>query len=71
MVVIGPEDPLVNGLRDHLHAQQGLEQLKVIGPGASGARLEGSKDFTKDFLMRHEIPTAQSRTFRLASLGNT
>lgn len=63
MVVIGPEDPLVNGLRDHLLSDPDLTDLKIIGPGALGSQLEGSKDFTKDFLMRHNIPTAQSQTF--------
>lgn len=61
MLVVGPEDPLVNGVADHM--AQHLPELKVIGPPADGARLEGSKDFAKQFMQRHGIPTAAYRTF--------
>ena len=63
MVVVGPEDPLVNGLRDYLLQDESLENLLFIGPGKDGAALEGSKDFAKAFMMRHNIPTAKYRTF--------
>ena len=63
MVIIGPEDPLVSGLRDFLVSEDNLEDLLVIGPGEAGARLEGSKDFSKSFMNRNNIPTAKSRAF--------
>ncbi len=56
MLVVGPEDPLVNGVADYFADDI---SLKVIGPSASGARLEGSKDFSKAFMLRHNIPTAR------------
>jgi phosphoribosylamine--glycine ligase len=68
LVVVGPEAPLVNGLRDFLEAQPGLNNLPVVGPGKAGARLEGSKDFSKAFMLRHNIPTAPARTFVLARM---
>lgn len=63
LVIIGPEDPLVNGLRDYLHKVNGLENLLIVGPGKDGAKLEGSKDFSKDFMEQYGIPTAASKTF--------
>ncbi|MBP8823154.1 MAG: phosphoribosylamine--glycine ligase [Flavobacteriales bacterium] len=63
MVVVGPEAPLVDGLRDRLQADPLLQDVTVIGPGAAGARLEGSKEFAKEFMYRHHIPTAAFRTF--------
>ncbi|MCB0772315.1 MAG: phosphoribosylamine--glycine ligase [Flavobacteriales bacterium] len=64
MVVVGPEAPLVDGLHDRIAADPGLKGLvTVIGPGASGARLEGSKEFAKEFMLRHGIPTAAFRAF--------
>lgn len=64
LVVCGPEDPLVNGLRDFLTVSpQVKKDLLFIGPGRDGARLEGSKDFAKEFMARHGIPTAAYRTF--------
>jgi phosphoribosylamine--glycine ligase len=63
MVIIGPEGPLVSGLQNFLLAEDGLEDLMVIGPGEDGAMLEGSKDFSKEFMLRHKIPTAKSRSF--------
>jgi len=59
MIVVGPEDPLVGGIYDYF---QGTG-IPVIGPSQSGARLEGSKDFAKAFMMRHGIPTARYQTF--------
>jgi phosphoribosylamine--glycine ligase len=63
MVVVGPEDPLVNGIRDFLEGRQEFKSLMIIGPGRAGAQLEGSKDFSKDFMLKHGIPTATSQTF--------
>lgn len=63
MLVIGPEDPLVNGLVDDLKADDDFKNLKIIGPSKAGARLEGSKDFSKEFMARHNIPTAEARVF--------
>ena len=63
MVVVGPEDPLVNGIRDYFEAKEEFSELLIIGPGRLGAQLEGSKDFSKEFMINHGIPTAQSQTF--------
>lgn len=63
LLVVGPEDPLVNGIRDYLHGEGGLKNLKIVGPGKLGAQLEGSKDFAKQFMIRNEIPTAAAATF--------
>lgn len=68
MVVVGPEIPLVIGLRDLLEAEPGLGHLLIVGPGRSGARLEGSKDFSKQFMLRHGIHTAKARTFTESQL---
>jgi phosphoribosylamine--glycine ligase len=58
MVVVGPEDPLVNGVYDFFASDEALAGIPVIGPSKMGAQLEGSKDFSKGFMMRHNIPTA-------------
>jgi phosphoribosylamine--glycine ligase len=58
MVVVGPEVPLVEGIHDFFLADDLLKEVSVIGPISSGARLEGSKDFAKEFMLRHNIPTA-------------
>lgn len=63
MVVVGPEAPLVAGIHDYFLKDDYLVEIPVIGPLKSGARLEGSKDFAKAFLVRHKIPTAAYRTF--------
>lgn len=63
MVVIGPEDPLVKGLRDFLSAEEELENLMIVGPGERGALLEGSKDFSKKFMERNNIPTPKAKSF--------
>ncbi|MDR1745812.1 MAG: phosphoribosylamine--glycine ligase [Tannerella sp.] len=59
MVVVGPEDPLVNGIYDYFKEDARLAAVPVIGPSRDGARLEGSKEFAKAFMMRHRIPTAR------------
>ena len=58
MLVIGPEDPLVEGSRDYFEADARFAHLMIVGPGKAGAILEGSKDFAKEFMFRHHIPTA-------------
>ncbi len=63
MVVVGPEDPLVKGIYDDLKADPRTKDVPVIGPSKAGAVLEGSKDFAKGFMQRHNIPTAQYQTF--------
>jgi phosphoribosylamine--glycine ligase len=63
MVVVGPEDPLVKGIYDNLKADERTANVPVIGPSKAGAVLEGSKDFAKGFMQRHNIPTAQYQTF--------
>lgn len=59
MVVVGPEDPLVKGVADFFAADADLQHIPVIGPDKKGAQLEGSKDFSKQFMLRHNIPTAR------------
>jgi phosphoribosylamine--glycine ligase len=63
MVVVGPEDPLVQGIYDFFKQDAKLNAIPVIGPSKQGAQLEGSKSFAKAFMQRHEIPTAQYRSF--------
>lgn len=63
MVVVGPEDPLVNGIYDEFKRDARTSSTPVIGPSAAGAVLEGSKDFAKGFMKRHNIPTAAYATF--------
>ena len=63
MVVVGPEDPLVKGIYDELKADVRTKDIPVIGPSKAGAVLEGSKDFAKGFMQRHNIPTAKYQTF--------
>ena len=63
MVVVGPEDPLVKGIYDELKADARTKAIPVIGPSKAGAVLEGSKDFAKAFMQRHNIPTASYQTF--------
>ena len=63
MVVVGPEDPLVKGIYDDLKTDKRTKDIPVIGPSKAGAVLEGSKDFAKGFMQRHNIPTARYQTF--------
>jgi len=63
MIVVGPEEPLVNGLYDHFKASDELKNIYFIGPSKKGAQLEGSKAFAKAFMQRHNIPTASYREF--------
>lgn len=68
LLIVGPEEPLVKGIVDFLRQQPGLTNLRIVGPDAQGAQLEGSKDFSKQFMLRHGIPTAASRTFTADTL---
>lgn len=68
MVVVGPEDPLVKGIYDNIKGDERTKDVKVIGPSKDGAQLEGSKDFAKGFMMRHNIPTAKYHTFNGTTL---
>ena len=63
LLLVGPEDPLVNGLTDRLQGNEEFKDLLVIGPSAEGAKLEGSKDFAKRFMAKYNIPTAAYQTF--------
>ena len=63
MVIVGPEDPLVNGIHDFFLADKQLKNIAVIGPQKLAATLEGSKEFAKEFMCRHNIPTAKYQSF--------
>lgn len=68
LVIVGPEDPLVNGIVDYFEQDDILKNIPIIGPSKKGAQLEGSKDFSKQFMIRHGIPTARYQTFTQAQL---
>ena len=68
MVVVGPEDPLVNGIYDYFLKDDLLKDIPVIGPSKEGAQLEGSKDYAKQFMFRHNIPTAAYESFTAATV---
>jgi phosphoribosylamine--glycine ligase len=70
MVVVGPEDPLVKGIYDYFKNDQSLNHIPVIGPSKLGAQLEGSKEFAKEFLMKHNIPTAAYDSFTAETVEN-
>ena len=70
LVVVGPEVPLVNGLTDFINGDNDLKDIIVIGPNKYAAQLEGSKDFAKDFLNRHNIPTASHKTFTAENIND-
>jgi phosphoribosylamine--glycine ligase len=63
LVVVGPEVPLVKGIRDYFEADAQLKSIWMVGPGRAGAQLEGSKDFSKQFMLRNHVPTASAKTF--------
>ena len=63
MIIVGPEDPLVNGVYDFFNNEPDLQHISVIGPSKKGAQLEGSKNFAKEFMARNNIPTAKYKTF--------
>lgn len=68
LVIIGPEEPLVNGITDYFLADEKLRSIPVIGPTKAGALLEGSKDFAKEFMQKNAIPTAAFKTFTAETL---
>ena len=68
MVVVGPEDPLVKGIYDFFSQDKELKGVSVIGPSQEGAKLEGSKKFAKEFMMRHSIPTAKYKSITKENL---
>ena len=68
LVVVGPEEPLVKGIVDFLQAQPETSKIPVVGPSEMGARLEGSKDFSKQFMLRNGVPTASYETFTVSEL---
>lgn len=69
MVLVGPEEPLVKGIHDFFLADEQIKSIPVIGPQQHGAQLEGSKDFSKQFMSRHNIPAAKSETFTQETLN--
>lgn len=68
MLVVGPEDPLVKGVRDFFETDAELKHVMIIGPGKAGAMLEGSKDFSKKFMFRNSVPTARYATFDASTI---
>jgi phosphoribosylamine--glycine ligase len=70
MVVVGPEDPLVKGIFDFFQNDEKLKRIPVIGPSKKGAQLEGSKEFAKEFLVKHNIPTAAYDSFTAETVEN-
>ncbi len=70
MLIVGPEDPLVNGIQDYFKSQERLKDILVIGPSAAGAQLEGSKAFAKRFMEQYQIPTATYQEFTAESYRN-
>ena len=69
LVLVGPEDPLVNGIHDYFLQDEILKEIPVIGPKRDGAQLEGSKDFSKQFMLKHGVPTAKYRSFNAANIN--
>ena len=69
LVIIGPEIPLIEGLVDFIKNDSSLKNVLVVGPSKLGSMLEGSKDFSKEFMFRHGIPTASYKTFDRNSLN--
>ena len=63
MVLVGPEDPLVKGIHDYFLQDETLKHIPVIGPKKDGAQLEGSKDFSKQFMLKYGVPTAKYKSF--------
>ena len=68
LIIVGPEAPLVEGIKDYFSADDDLQHINIIGPDKLGAQLEGSKDYSKTFMKKYGIPTAQSRTFTKETL---
>ncbi len=70
LVVVGPEEPLVKGIFDYFQNDDQIRHVPVVGPSQEGARLEGSKDFAKEFMVRNNIPTAAYKSFSKATLAD-
>lgn len=70
MVVVGPEEPLVRGVYDFFESDTDIKNIPVIGPSKLGAELEGSKDFAKQFMIRHNIPTARYKSFTIEQIDD-
>ena len=70
IVIVGPEDPLVNGISDYFKLQKELKDVTLVGPCKNAAQLEGSKDFAKQFMEKYNIPTAKHKTFDIDSIHN-
>jgi len=68
LIIVGPEIPLINGVVDQINNDKELEHILVVGPSKKGALLEGSKDFSKEFMQTHKIPTAAYKTFNTETL---
>ncbi len=68
LVVVGPEDPLVNGIVNYFHNDHQLKNIAIIGPDEAGAKLEGSKQFAKEFMHRYQIPTARFKCFTVLNI---
>jgi phosphoribosylamine--glycine ligase len=68
LVIVGPEGPLVKGIRDFFESNPWLKDILIVGPGKIGAQLEGSKDFSKQFMLRNNIPTAKAKSFTAANI---
>ena len=70
MVIVGPEDPLVKGIFDFFQSDDKLKHISVIGPSKQGAKLEGSKSFAKEFMLRNNIPTAKYKSFTKETISD-
>ena len=68
LIIVGPEEPLVKGIRNYFQSREDLKNILMVGPDSKGAMLEGSKDFSKNFMVKYGIPTAKSQTFTKDSL---
>ena len=69
LVIVGPEEPLVRGIVDFFKSDDELRHVKIFGPSSEGSKLEGSKDFSKEFMFRNNIPCAKSKTFNKNNLS--
>ena len=68
LLIVGPEAPLVKGIREYIESDLETENVRIIGPSRAGAKLEGSKSYSKDFMQRHSIPTARYGKFNRDSI---
>ena len=69
LVIVGPEEPLVRGIVDFFKSDDELKHVKIFGPSSEGSKLEGSKDFSKEFMFRNNIPCAKSKTFNKSNIS--